>query len=95
MDRTSLHLLVVQGGHCALCKGLLLHADRPPQSPREWEQWLATTRKALLKKYIVAQEDGTPDEIKPRLIHAHCQRRPIGGGGGTTLLPAGEPLGLA
>ncbi len=78
MDRTSLHLLVVQGGRCALCRGLLLHADRQPQSPHEWEQWLATTRKALVKQYIVVREDGTSDEIKPRLIHAHCQRRPVG-----------------
>jgi RNA-directed DNA polymerase len=78
MARTSLHLLLVQGGCCALCQGLLLHADRPPQSPHEWEQWLAATRKALVKKYIVVREDGTPDETKPRLIHADCQRRLVG-----------------
>jgi RNA-directed DNA polymerase len=95
MDRTSLHLLVVQGGFCALCKGLLLHADRPPQSPQEWEQRLAVTRKAIAKKYIVVREDGTPDEMKLRLIHAHCQRRHVGDSTGTALLPASEPSGLA
>jgi len=95
MDRTSLHLLLVQGGRCALCHGLLLHADRPPQSPSEWEQWLAATRKALVKKYVVVREDGAPDEIKPRLIHADCQRRPVDASRGTALLPASEPQGLA
>ena len=95
MDRTSLHLLLVQGGRCALCQGLLLHADRPPQSPREWEQWLTATRKALVKKYIVVREDGTPDETKHRLIHADCQRRLVGVSRGTALLPASEPSGLA
>jgi RNA-directed DNA polymerase len=96
MDRTSLHLLVVQGGRCALCQRLLLHADRPPQSPHEWEQWLATTRKAMVKKYIVVREDGTPDETKPRLVHAQCHRRHVvGDGTSTALLPASEPSGLA
>jgi len=95
MDRTNLHLLLMQRGRCALCQGLLLHADRPPQSPREWEQWLAATRKALVKKYIVVREDGTPDKIKPRLIHADCQRRPFGASSGAALLPASEPQGLA
>jgi RNA-directed DNA polymerase len=91
MDRTKLRLLFVQHGRCPVCQGLLLHADRPPQSPREWEQWLVATRKALIKKYIVAREDGTPGEIKPRLIHAQCQR--LGDGTGTALLPASEPRG--
>jgi RNA-directed DNA polymerase len=95
MDRTSLHLLVVQGGRCALCQGLLLHADRAPQSPQEWEQWLAATRKAIAKSYLVVREDGTPGETKLRLIHAHCQRRHVGDGMGTALLPASEPSGLA
>jgi len=75
MARASLHLLFVQHGRCPVCQGLLLHADRPPQSPQEWEQWLAATRKAITKSFIALREDGTPDETKPRLVHAHCQRR--------------------
>ena len=35
---TTLRLLRVQHGRCPLCQGLLLHADRQPQSPREWER---------------------------------------------------------
>jgi RNA-directed DNA polymerase len=46
---TTLRLLRVQHGRCPLCQGLLLHADREPQSPREWEQWLTATRKGLLE----------------------------------------------
>ena len=38
----SLRLLQAQHGRCPMCRDLLLHADRPPQTPREWEQWLAS-----------------------------------------------------
>jgi RNA-directed DNA polymerase len=47
LDPTGLRLLQVQHGRCPLCRGLLLHADHEPQSPREWEQWLKVTRKAI------------------------------------------------
>src|SRR5450756_2596740 len=70
MDRTSLHLLFIQHGRCPVCQGLLLHADRPPQSPQEWEQWLTATRKAVAKSYLTMQGDDKPDETKLRLIHA-------------------------
>jgi len=95
MDRTSLHLLFTQRGRCPVCQGLLLHADRPPQSPQEWEQWLAATRKAIAKSYLTMREDGTPDETKLRLIHAQCQCRHVGDGTSTALLPASEPSVLA
>jgi RNA-directed DNA polymerase len=45
MDTASLRLLESQHGRCPLCGQLLLDADRPPQSPREWEQWLTVTRR--------------------------------------------------
>ena len=95
MGRASLHLLFVQRWRCPVCRGLLLHADRPPQSPHEWEQWLAATRKAIAKSYLTVREDGTPDEHKLRLIHAQCQSRHVGDGTGAALLPASEPSGLA
>jgi len=95
MDRASLHLLFVQRWRCPICRGLLLHADRPPQGPHEWEQWLAATRKAIAKSYHTMREDGTPDENKLRLVHAQCQSRHVGDGTGTALLPASEPSGLA
>jgi len=41
-----LRLLRVQRGTCPTCGELLLYADHPPQSPREWEQWVRVTGKA-------------------------------------------------
>ncbi len=75
MDTASLRLLQAQRGRCALCGELLLDADRPPQTPREFEQWLTGTRKAMTRNAITAQPDGTPDEAKLRLLHAHCHRQ--------------------
>jgi RNA-directed DNA polymerase len=91
IDTTSLRLFEAQYGRCSLCGSPLLHADDPPQSPREWEQWLGTNRKAIIK--TTGRKDGTSDEPKPRLIHAHCQAEKDGKG--PALLPAHEPLGLA
>jgi len=77
VGRTSLHLLFVQRWRCPFCQALLLHVDRPPQSPQEWEQWLAATRKAIAKSYLTVREDGTPDEHTLRLVHTQCQRRHV------------------
>ena len=49
---TTLRLLRAQHGRCPLCRDLLLHADREPQSPHEWEQWLTATRKAIRKHAV-------------------------------------------
>jgi len=75
LSTATLRLLRVQRGRCPLCKGLLLHADREPQDPREWEQWFKATRKAIGKRAIKVWGAGTPDErIADRLIHTHCSR---------------------
>jgi len=96
MGKAKLRLLLAQDGRCSMCRGLLLYADHQPQHPREWEQWLANTRKAMVTSNIVFREDGAPDEIKPRLLHAHCQRRDATDRGrGTALLPAHDSFGLA
>jgi RNA-directed DNA polymerase len=87
ISKTSQWLRRAQDGRCSICQGTLFPADRP-QSPREWEQWLVTTRTAIVK--IAPWEAGTPDEAEPRLIHAHCRD-----GSGQALLPAYEPTGLA
>jgi RNA-directed DNA polymerase len=94
---STLRLLRVQHGRCPLCRDLLLHAEREPQSPREWEQWLTATRKAIRKHAVTVWGAGTPDErAATRLIHAHCRRRTIGGADGTAPLHAArEPSGLA
>ncbi len=77
LDGLSLRLLKAQHGRCPLCDGLLLHADREPQHPREWEEWLTAARKALRKQALVTERDGsTLDEIVPsRLVHARCRKR--------------------
>ncbi|WP_460358222.1 reverse transcriptase domain-containing protein [Actinoallomurus acanthiterrae] len=96
MGSATWRLLRQQHGRCPLCWGLLLHADHEPQSPREWEQWLTATRRAIRKHAITPAADlGEPDEhIGPRLIHTHCRHR-IGDGKIPALLPAHEPPGLA
>ncbi len=83
LGKTTLRLLQTQRWRCSTCRGLLLHADREPQSPQEWEQWLAATRKAIRKHADTVWGAGTPDErIADRLIHAYCQRRITGNGNG-------------
>jgi len=86
------HLLRRQRGRCPLCRGLLLHADRQPQSPEEWQQWHTVTRKAIRKHAIDSVTDlGTPDgRVAYHLIHAHCRRR-IGSGTSPALLPGPQP----
>lgn len=95
MDIASLRLLEAQHGRCPLCRELLLDADRPPQSPREWEQWLTVTRKAMIHNAIVLRAGGTPDTPALRLLHAHCYRRYGRSSKSPALLPASEPAGLA
>ena len=94
LDRTRLRLLQAQQGYCSRCGQLLLHADHPPQTPSEWEQWLAATRKAMTKSAIALRADGTPDETELRLTHARCQR-PQAHGSSPALQPAYQPSGLA
>jgi RNA-directed DNA polymerase len=77
LDNATLRLIQAQKGRCPLCGDYLLHADREPHSPREWEQWLTTTRKAITKHNLVAHGGkNTPDNI--RLLHLHCYRRATG-----------------
>jgi len=75
VDRTSQRLLDEQHGRCHICDDLLLHADHPPQTPREWELWIGGTRKALERNAISLRDNGTPDEPQLRLLHTHCHRR--------------------
>ncbi|WP_238431179.1 group II intron reverse transcriptase/maturase [Frankia nepalensis] len=89
-------LLQAQHGRCPICRGRLLHADREPQSPQEWEQWLTTTRTATRKRTLIAWGAGTPDErVATRLIHTHCHRRTLGDGTWAALPPARKPTRLA
>jgi len=95
-DPATWHQLRRQRGRCPLCRGLLLHADHPPQDPGEWQQWHTATRTAIRKHAITSVTGpGTPDEHAAQyLIHAHCRRR-TGDGASPALLPGPEPSGLA
>ncbi len=96
LDNTDWHLLVNQRGVCPACGSLLLHADHPPTSPTEWEQWLRATRKAITRKAITLTGPGTTNEPPAALLHTHCRRRLAAeASSGTAPLPAREPLGLA
>ena len=94
IDTATLRLLQSQHGRCPGCGQLLLDADRPPQSPREWEQWLAATRKAITKNAIATAAGSDPDEGRLRLQHAHCYRRSAGKRKAQQLQPATSPRGL-
>lgn len=86
----SSYLLKRQKGRCPACGDLLLHADREPDSPQEWEQWRRTTRKAIAKQVITdTGKRGTPDWNTSQLVHTNCHRRTqTDNGSSTILLPA-------
>jgi RNA-directed DNA polymerase len=94
LSTAVLRLLKAQDGRCPLCRELLLHADREPQSPQEWEHWLKVTGKAI-RKHAITTEPGHGTPGKPaatRLVHTHChQRLTTAGGQGPALLTAREP----
>jgi RNA-directed DNA polymerase len=76
INRTAERLYRAQGGRCAICQAALLAASHRPQTPRDWEHWLATTRKTI----DVVWDTATTDTAAPRLIHLNCNttRQPPG-----------------
>ncbi len=79
LDRSTLRLMRAQHGRCPLCGDYLLHADREPNSPHEWEHWLTGARKAIIRNNLVAHERaGPPDGI--HLVHVSCHSRAIKAG---------------
>ena len=88
LDPPRLRLLQRQHGRCPLRGQLLPHAEREPQHPDEWEQWITAVRAATRHQAITAEaRPGTQDgPAVPSLIHTHCRRRlPDGDGGGPAL----------
>jgi RNA-directed DNA polymerase len=73
IGKASQSLFETQDGRCAICGGSLLPAEDPPASPREWEDWLSSSRVVITKR-TVTREPGTTDEGASRLIHARCER---------------------
>ncbi|MEU2995897.1 group II intron reverse transcriptase/maturase [Streptomyces griseoincarnatus] len=75
INRATLRLLQAQNGQCLICRGPLLHADAPPSSPTEWEQWLRGTRQAITTRKITYRGIDTSDGVQLRLIHSSCTAR--------------------
>jgi RNA-directed DNA polymerase len=74
LDNLSLRLITMQAGRCPRCGDLLLHAEHPPQSPSEWEQWVRVTGKALRKQSLTyRRRDGSGETNSLRLVHARCR----------------------
>jgi RNA-directed DNA polymerase len=78
VDRTTQQLLDSQRARCVACGQLLLHADRPPRNPLEWEQWYRGLRKAMDHNAISLRQDGSTHGPQLRLLHTHCHRRTSG-----------------
>jgi hypothetical protein len=78
VDRTTQQLLDSQRARCTVCGQLLLHADRPPRTPSEWEQWYRGLRKAMDHNAISLRQDGSTHGPQLRLLHTHCHRRTNG-----------------
>ena len=94
IDKANLRLFESQHGRCCICGDWLLPVDERPQSPREWEHWLLTSRRTITP--IATRKPGTADETEPRLIHARCHgQRHADPGTRPALLSAREPPGLA
>ncbi len=76
INRTASRLHREQDGRCAVCKSTLVAVEDRPQTPREWETWLATARKTI----DVVWDQGAADTAEPRLIHLPCNpaRQPTG-----------------
>lgn len=96
LDNLSLRLLKTQHGTCPACGELLLYADHPPQSPREWEQWVRVTGKALAKRHIAYRSDGSSDAGTVCLVHARCRPRiPSDTTPGSAVLQRPHAIGIA
>jgi RNA-directed DNA polymerase len=76
INRTAMRLYRAQNGRCAICKATLLAASDRPQTPRDWEHWLATTRKTIDVVWNTARTDAAA----PELVHLNCNhhRQPPG-----------------
>ena len=86
INKTTEELTDSQDGRCAICGGSMFAVENQPQTPREWEKWLAT-RTAII---TTATRPGQSEAAGIRLIHAECRRAL-----GPELRDPYEPSGLA
>ena len=67
INRSAMRLYRAQDGRCAICKATLLAASDRPQTPRDWEHWLATTRKTIDVVWDTAKPDAAAPPRPPQL----------------------------
>ena len=79
INNTSLWLYRVQDGRCVICRGVLSAVEDRPQPPKQWETWLATTRKTI----DIVWDPSTPDKADHPVSST------------STATPPAQPTGLA
>ena len=72
INRTALWLHRSKTDAARSARATLVADEDRPQTPHQWETWLATARKTI----DVVWAPGTPDKAEPRLIHLHCNPNP-------------------
>jgi RNA-directed DNA polymerase len=90
INNTTQRLYEAQNGKCPICKTALPANDRRPETPREWEIWLAGARKT-----ITIEPQTTSTDMTDQLIHTTCRQRATTRPGGPAPLTARQPTGLA
>jgi RNA-directed DNA polymerase len=91
INTTQQRLYRAQNGKCPICKTALPAIDHRPDTPREWEHWLAGARKTI----TIDKRATRPDTAEHRLIHTACRDRASAHRGTPAPLPANQPTGLA
>jgi RNA-directed DNA polymerase len=91
INNTSQRLYQAQNGRCPICKTALPAIDHRPDTPREWELWLASARKTI----TIQTRATSTDMAEDRLIHTACRDRATARRGTPAPLPAQQPTGLA
>jgi RNA-directed DNA polymerase len=77
MDKVSLSLAYKQKGLCPLRnQALIAGVEYEPDSPREWINWFAASKKMLHKHHFVYRRDGgSDDRTNLRLVYSACHRQ--------------------
>jgi RNA-directed DNA polymerase len=91
INRTSQRLYEAQDGKCPICKTALSAIDHRPDTPHQWELWLATARKTI----TIETRATSTDPADYRLIHTTCRDRASARRGTPAPLPAHQPTELA
>ncbi|MGO9902436.1 MAG: RNA-directed DNA polymerase, partial [Solirubrobacteraceae bacterium] len=91
INTTHQRLYQAQNGKRPICKTALPAIEHRPDTPREWEHWLASARKTI----TIQTRATSTDTAEDRLIHTTCRDRATTRRGTPAPLPAHQPTGLA